>query len=146
MKIYLDNCSLQRPFDDKSQMRIRLEAEIISDILKLCKTGALELVSSPFLYLEIERTPSESRRGAAKAILAQANESVKITPELRQRSQEHEKHGLKPFDAAHLACAEAIIADYFCTCDDKLLKKAKAIMNLKTKVISPLDLIKELEP
>jgi hypothetical protein len=27
MLIYLDNCALQRPFDDRSQQRIRVEAE-----------------------------------------------------------------------------------------------------------------------
>jgi len=27
MKIYLDNCSYNRPFDDQSQMKIRLETE-----------------------------------------------------------------------------------------------------------------------
>lgn len=27
MKIYLDNCCFNRPFDDQSQIRIRLESE-----------------------------------------------------------------------------------------------------------------------
>lgn len=27
MKIYLDNCCFNRPFDDQSQIRVRLEAE-----------------------------------------------------------------------------------------------------------------------
>lgn len=34
MKIYLDNCSLQRPLDDKSQIRIRLEAEAILAVIE----------------------------------------------------------------------------------------------------------------
>lgn len=34
MKIYLDTCSLQRPFDDRSQMRIALEAQAILEILQ----------------------------------------------------------------------------------------------------------------
>ena len=29
MRIYLDNCCLNRPFDDQSKMRIRLEAEAV---------------------------------------------------------------------------------------------------------------------
>jgi len=33
MKIYLDACCLNRPFDDQSQARIRVESEIIIFIL-----------------------------------------------------------------------------------------------------------------
>lgn len=33
MRIYFDNCSLQRPFDNKSQLRIRIEAEAILSII-----------------------------------------------------------------------------------------------------------------
>lgn len=55
MKIYLDNCALQRPLDDKSQMRIRLEAEAVLSVLELCKAGELDLISSEALELEEER-------------------------------------------------------------------------------------------
>jgi len=37
--------------------------------------------------------------------------------------------------------AEGGQADFFCTCDDKLLKKAKEIISLKTSVVSPIELI-----
>ena len=35
MRIYLDTCSLQRPLDDRSQLRIRQEAEAILYVLEL---------------------------------------------------------------------------------------------------------------
>ena len=44
-----------------------------------------------------------------------------------------------------LASAEEAEADYFCTCDDKFLRKAKAISDLKVKAVSPLELIEVLE-
>jgi len=50
-----------------------------------------------------------------------------------------------PLDALHLSSAEEARADYFCTCDDRLLAKAKAVRDIKTLVVSPLELIKELE-
>jgi len=53
--------------------------------------------------------------------------------------------GVKPIDAVHLALAEASQADYFCTCDDQLISKASRIKDLQVKVISPLDLIREIE-
>jgi len=48
-------------------------------------------------------------------------------------------------DALHLASAEIGHADYFCTCDDKLLKKAVSMQDLKTRFVSPIELIKEIE-
>ena len=35
------------------------------------------------------------------------------------------------------------IADYFCTCDDRFLKRAKSADTLQTKVVSPIDLVGE---
>jgi hypothetical protein len=34
MKIYLDNCCLNRPFDDQANLRIRLESEAIEALCK----------------------------------------------------------------------------------------------------------------
>ena len=44
-------------------------------------------------------------------------------------------------DALHLASAVQAKADYFCTCDDRFLKRAKAVDTGQTKVVSPLELI-----
>jgi hypothetical protein len=65
MKIYLDNCALQRPLDDKLQVRIRLEAEAILSTLELCKVGTLDLISSEALELEVEKNPFGTRRDYA---------------------------------------------------------------------------------
>jgi hypothetical protein len=43
----------------------------------------------------------------------------------------------------HLASAEEIKADYFCTCDDNFLKKAKKIEDLEIRVISLLEIVRE---
>ena len=37
MNVYLDTCSLQRPLDDQTQIRIRLEAEAVLAIIELLK-------------------------------------------------------------------------------------------------------------
>ena len=54
-------------------------------------------------------------------------------------------YGIKPLDALHLALAESGKADYFCTCDDKLLRTAKQVRDLKVTVINPVDLVQEIE-
>ncbi len=48
-------------------------------------------------------------------------------------------------DALYLACAEAADVDYFCTCDDNLLRKAKQIALLRMRIVTPLELAKVLE-
>ena len=49
MKVYLDNCSFNRPFDDQDQIRIRIEAEAKLFLQKLIDQGKLELAWSYIL-------------------------------------------------------------------------------------------------
>ena len=44
MKIYLDNCCFNRPFDDQSQVKIHIEAQAKLDIKKKIKKGKYDLV------------------------------------------------------------------------------------------------------
>ncbi|GAB4579414.1 MAG: hypothetical protein Fur0022_21520 [Anaerolineales bacterium] len=78
-------------------------------------------------------------------VLSKAKEFIEVDEQAERRAEEFNAHDIKPLDAFHLALAEQARADYFCTCDDRFMKKAKAIA-VKTKVVSPLELIKELEP
>jgi predicted nucleic acid-binding protein len=145
MRIYLDCCSLQRPFDDKSQPRIAVEAEAVLVILALCESGRLNLISSDALLFEISRIPDQDRRDDALAILKIAKETIELTTELESLAGRLEASGLKPLDALHLAFASALKADYFCTCDDKFLKKAQSFDKLNTRVVSPTELVMELD-
>jgi hypothetical protein len=36
-------------------------------------------------------------------------------------------------------------ADFFCTCDDRLLKKARSIGTATTKIVMPLELVAEIQ-
>jgi predicted nucleic acid-binding protein len=145
MRIYLDCCSLQRPFDDKSQPRIAVEAEAVLVILALCESGRLKLISSDALLFEINCIPDQDRKEDALAILKIAKEAIELTPELEALARRLEVLGLKPLDALHLAFASALKVDYFCTCDDKFLKKAKSFDGLNIKVVSPTELVMELD-
>ncbi len=49
MRVYLDNCSFNRPFDDQSQLRIRLEAEAKLYVQQKVREGRLELAWSYIL-------------------------------------------------------------------------------------------------
>lgn len=145
MKVYLDTCSLQRPLDSKNQIRIALEAEAILGVLSLCESGEIELVSSEVVLFEVERTPNIARREYAFEVLSKAKTFVVLNDEIESRAREFGISGIKPLDALHLASAEEAQSDYFCTCDDRLLGRLKNIKGLKTKVVSTLELIEEIE-
>jgi predicted nucleic acid-binding protein len=68
-----------------------------------------------------------------------------LTSEIEALARRLGASGLKPLDALHLAFASDSKVDYFCTCDDKFLKKAKSFDGLNTKVVSPTELVMELD-
>ena len=145
MRVYLDCCSLQRPFDDRSQPRIAVEAEAVLVILALCESHQVGLISSETLLFEIGRIPDQTREEDALAILKLSKETVELTAEVEALARRLSASGLKPLDALHLASASTAKADYFCTCDDKFFGKAKTLGGLGTTVVSPTELVMELD-
>lgn len=131
--------------DEKNQIRIVLEAEAILGIFTLCESGKIELLSSDALVFENQNNPDSIRKKYAYEVLAKASEFVQLNPKIEKRAKKFNEKGIKPLDAVHLASAEEAQADYFCTCDDRFLKKAKLLKDIKVKVVSPLELIQEIE-
>lgn len=145
MKIYLDSCSLQRPLDTKDQLRIVIEAEAILSILTVCESHIIKLVSSEALIFETQKIPHLSRKQYITDILKKAEMFIQVNEKIEYRAREFIDIGIKPLDALHLASAEDAHVDYFCTCDDRFYKKATLLKNLKFKIVSPIELIKEIE-
>jgi predicted nucleic acid-binding protein len=144
MKIYLDMCSLQRPLDTKTQLRITVEAEAILGILALCESEQAELVASEALVFEAGRNPHPVRKRYAAEVLSKAKIFVHTDSRVAERAQAFHEAGIQPLDALHLASAMEAQADYFCTCDDRLLRRAQGVDTSPTKVVSPLELIAEV--
>ena len=67
MRVYLDDCSFNRPFDDQSQLRIRLEAEAKLYVQQKVREGKLELAWSYILDFENQANPFDERREAIQA-------------------------------------------------------------------------------
>lgn len=138
MRIYLDNCCYNRPFDDQLQERIHLESEAILTILKRGQEGVYQIVGSRMLELEMERMNDVVKRHRVQELYKVAVETVSYTEEIKRRSQEiMAKSKIRAFDSLHIAAAEAAEADVLLTTDDKLEKMA---MNLElgVKVMNPL--------
>jgi hypothetical protein len=144
MRIYLDACSLQRPLDDRSQPRINVEAEAVLTILGLVESGQLELLSSEALEFEIHCMPDADRQSRARETLELASQTLKLVTDVEAHAQELHRLGIKPMDSLHLAFASWTRADFFCTCDDKLLNRAKKLNSLNTTVVTPLQLVAEV--
>lgn len=62
MKVYLDNCWFNRPYDDQSKIRIRLEAEAKYTIQEEIRKGAFKLIWSYILDYENNKNPFRERR------------------------------------------------------------------------------------
>jgi len=143
MKIYLDNCTFNRPFDNQSDIRVRIETEAKLYVQEKIKIGDLELVWSYILDFENEQNPFNERRISIakwkKFVLADIEE----TENLLTKAHSLANLGLKAKDALHLASAIEANARYFLTTDDKILNKASKFSDII--VISPTDFIKELE-
>ena len=75
-----------------------------------------------------------------------ATHVIELNDEIEAQAEKLVKTGVKPLDALHLASASWAKADYFCTCDDKLLNKRSILKSLETEVVSPLQLIAEVAP
>lgn len=146
MRIYLDMCCLQRPMDDQTHLRIHIEAEAILGILAWCEAGHADLLNSVALSYEVDHNPHPARKAFVQEALSKSIFTVQATDSVEQHAQRFGKFGIKVLDSLHLACAVEAKADYFCTCDDRFLRRAKQMDTGKTKVVSPLELIEVIEP
>ena len=61
MRIYLDNCCYNRPYDDQLQMRIHLDTEAKLHIQDMVKNNELELVTSYMLDYENAKSVLKSQ-------------------------------------------------------------------------------------
>lgn len=138
MKIYLDNCCYNRPFDDQTQERVHLESEAILTVLQRGQVGMYQIVGSDILELEIERMQDVVKKQRVKDLYKVSNMHILYTDEIKERSKEIMKRSkIRTFDSLHIAMAEAAKADVMLTTDDKLEKMAGKL-ELKVRVMNPL--------
>jgi predicted nucleic acid-binding protein len=128
--IYLDVCCLNRPFDDLTQERVRLESEAVLLILGRCQRGEWQLVGSEAIALEINQTPDLERRSQLRALAALSTLQITVDESVELRARWFVQQGLGTFDALHLACAEASRATVLLTTDDRLMRWAKRQPNM----------------
>jgi predicted nucleic acid-binding protein len=138
LKIYLDNCCYNRPFDDPTIGENFKEANAKIFIQSLIKLGELELVYSPISLEEINASKFEDSK---TEILEFINRYAKyyinadIHPELVTITSDIMRSGVKLKDASHVACAIVSESDYMITTDKRLLR----YKDNRIKIINPID-------
>lgn len=141
MKIYLDNCCFNRPFDDQSQIRIRIETEAKLDIQENIRSGKLQLVWSYLLDYENNKNPYSDRKAQIFRWKKYAIVDIEENNQLLERANFLNQLGFQKIDSLHIACAIVAECDYYLTTDDKILNKSKKITDIK--VTDPIGFIKE---
>ena len=140
-RVSLDNCCFNRPFDDQSQLKIKLETEAKLFIQQAVAAGFFELVWSYILEYENNQNQLEDRRNAiydwkkiAKTHCVENDEIIEYAEKLKMLN-------VRTKDALHVACAVYAKADYLVTTDRQLF-------NLRLndiKIVNPLTFLNEME-
>ena len=130
IKVYLDNCCYNRPYDDQSQFRINLEAKAKIEIQEQIRSEKITLVSSYVLVADIQKFMDDY-----SSIFIDISHYEKV----RCISINIMKDGIKLMDACHLACAIIAGCDYFITTDKRVLKYKSD----KIKILNPISYILE---
>ena len=141
MRVYLDNCCYNRPFDEQGELRVIVETFAKLQIQSLMRAGRIEYVWSDILVLEVSHNPFGDRRERILDWIDGAKVYVEATDDVVARGRQIETLGVKPKDALHLASAEKADCDWFFTTDKGILKKIKRLGSLR--VANPIEFAME---
>ena len=137
MKIYFDNCCLNRPYDDLTDNTVRMECEAVLSIIDICDTGQWSFFSSDVLLDEILGITNIDKQEKVMLLYNSASEHIGLTDRIVSRAKSLERFNIKSYDALHLASAKAGGADIFLTTDRKLINAAQ-IADIDIPVKNPL--------
>ena len=138
--VYLDVCTLSRPFDDQNLMRVRLETNAYYLILQAIQAAKYAMMVSPVHLEEVNAISDAQERQEILTVLEKLGTKAECDLEAtRARAEDLHSKKFGIADAAHVALAEAI-ADFFITCDDRLLKKCKK-EKVKVTALNPVEFV-----
>ena len=141
MRVYLDNCAYNRPFDEQQNIVIHIETMAKLVVQQMIKDGKLNLIWSDVLDYENNENPYEERRVKIAEWETYASVKVEVNETVISKTKEYVKIGLRSKDAAHIACAVYGGGDCFITVDKKILNKpVKDIM-----ITDPVTFLRRLE-
>ena len=143
LKVYLDNCVFNRPFDYQDKLSVELETEAKLYIQKHIKEKKISLIWSYMLDYENQLNPFIERKETVSLWKKYAIVDIEESKKLINQALEILDLGIKSKDALHIASAITAEADYFVTTDKEILKKIHQVSNLT--IINPVNFINILE-
>jgi len=143
VKVYLDNCCYNRPFDTQDGDTIIFESIAKMSIQRLITNQKIVLAHSIILLEEIYNNPFKYKKEQILGFLS--NSKIYVGEDKRSEisiyATEIMKTGIKYMDAAHISAAIIAQCDFLITTDKKLLNyKSDKII-----VINPIDFIRMWE-
>ena len=138
IRVYLDNCCFNRPYDNQNNLLILLETEAKLFVQDLILKEKLELVWSFVLDYENNDNPFEERKKSIISWKSLAVVDCDLCDNIADEAKKLIKVGLKQKDAAHIACAIYAKSDYFLTTDKKILNKSVSGVQL----INPIEFVR----
>jgi predicted nucleic acid-binding protein len=142
MRVYLDNCVFNRPFDDQGQLLISLQTQAKLAIQERIRDGSLELAWSYILDYENAANPFEARRRFVATWKAYSVLDLDVSETIVAWSEDLTERGLWAKDALHLACARQAECAFFITTDRRILKE-RAFGPLR--IVDPVAFLSEAE-
>lgn len=122
MRIYLDNCCYNRPYDDQTSLKVSLETQAKLQVQEELRRKIHELVWSSIEDYENAQNPFDIRRDAISKWRDLAVKIQMADDGVVQNAKRIMEKGIKNKDALHIASAIAAGCDAFLTVDRKLLK------------------------
>lgn len=143
IRIYLDNCCFNRPYDEQDDIKIQLETEAKLYIQDKIREGEYDLIWSYILEYENEVNPHIIRKKEIYEWKKIAAIQVEPKENILEIAKEIKAAGLKNKDALHVACALDGKADYLITTDKQMNNKNNEINGIE--ILNPMGFIDLLE-
>ena len=145
MRLYLDNCCFNHPYDSQSSIKVNLETRAKLHIQEEIKKGKYELVTSYMLEFENSQNSDLMKREVIREYQDQHNSAyvpIDRREELQDKIQEIMSYNIGYKDATHAACAIYAGCDYLLTTDIRFQKRYKGS---EITILNPLEFVQIAE-
>ncbi|MBR1816880.1 MAG: type II toxin-antitoxin system VapC family toxin [Lachnospiraceae bacterium] len=145
MKLYLDNCCFNRPYDSQDSFKISMETRAKLHVQEEIKQGQYELVTSYMLEFENFQNSDFMKRESIKGYQEKYNTlyiPIERREELQDKIKEIMSYNISYKDATHAACAIYAGCDYLLTTDIRFQRRYKGE---ELKILNPLEFVQIIE-
>ena len=139
IRVYMDNCCFNRPYDDQSQIRIEIETKAKLFIQRRIAEGNIELVWSYMMDFENGNNLYLEKRNAIAGWKYLAVAYVDEREDIILSAEKIAATGVKESDSLHIAAAIVGGCDYFVTTDDRIQKYRTE----QIKIVNPIEFFRD---